>query len=157
MFNSYNPYSNPYNNPMDRIDNQIRELENLKKGYQNLPQQPTNIFNVGNNTPQINFEARMLEENEKPEEILVQRKTAFIDLKKGLLSIKEINGDIKEFKIDLPKTPEQLKIEELERKVKEYEYELSTINGNSSTNEENGKSDKCDEPEPKKDTKRVQK
>lgn len=157
MFNSYNPYSNPYNNPMDRIDNQIRELENLKKGYQNLPQQPTNIFNVGNNTPQINFEARMLEENEKPEEILVQRRTAFIDLKKGLLSIKEINGDIKEFKIELPKTPEQLKIEELERKVKDYEYELSTINGNSSTNEENGKSDKCDEPEPKKDTKRVQK
>ena len=157
MFNSYNPYSNPYNNPMDRIDNQIRELENLKKGYQNLPQQPTNIFNVGNNTPQINFEARMLEENEKPEEILVQRRTAFINLKKGLLSIKEINGDIKEFKIELPKTPEQLKIEELERKVKEYEYELSTINGNSSTNEENGKSDKCDEPEPKKDTKRVQK
>lgn len=157
MFNSYNPYSNPYNNPMDRIDNQIRELENLKKGYQNLPQQPTNIFNVGNNTPQINFEARILEENEKPEEILVQRKTAFIDLKKGLLSIKEINGDIKEFKIELPKTPEQLKIEELERKVKDYEYELSTINGNSSTNEENGKSDKCDEPEPKKDTKRVQK
>ena len=157
MFNSYNPYSNPYNNPMDRIDNQIRELENLKKGYQNLPQQPTNIFNVGNNTPQINFEARMLEENEKPEEILVQRRTAFINLKKGLLSIKEINGDIKEFKIELPKTPEQLKIEELERKVKEYEYELSTINSNSSTNEENGKSDKCDEPEPKKDTKRVQK
>jgi hypothetical protein len=153
MFNSYNPY----NNPMDRIDNQIRELENLKKGYQNLPQQPTNIFNVGNNTPQINFEARMLEENEKPEEILVQRKTAFIDLKKGLLSIKEINGDIKEFKIELPKTPEQLKIEELERKVKEYEYELSAINSNSSTDEENGKSDKCDEPEPKKDTKRVQK
>lgn len=142
---------------MDRIDNQIRELENLKKGYQNLPQQPTNIFNVGNNTPQINFEARMLEENEKPEEILVQRRTAFINLKKGLLSIKEINGDIKEFKIELPKTPEQLKIEELERKVKDYEYELSTINGNSSTNEENGKSDKCDEPEPKKDTKRVQK
>ena len=157
MFNSYNPYNNPYNNPMDRIDNQIRELENLKKGYQNLPQQPTNIFNVGNNTPQINFEARMIEENEKPEEILVQRRTAFIDLKKGLLSIKEINGDIKEFKIELPKTPEQLKIEELERKVKDYEYELSTINGNSSTNEENGKSDKCDEPEPKKDTKRVQK
>lgn len=153
MFNSYNPY----NNPMDRIDNQIRELENLKKGYQNLPQQPTNIFNVGSNTPQINFEARMLEENEKPEEILVQRKTAFINLKKGLLSIKEINGDIKEFKIELPKTPEQLKIEELERKVKEYEYELSTINSNSSTDEENGKSDKCDEPEPKKDTKRVQK
>lgn len=157
MFNSYNPYSNPYNNPMDRIDNQIRELENLKKGYQNLPQQPTNIFNVGNNTPQINFEARMLEENEKPEEILVQRKTMFFDDKKGRLYIKEINGDIKEFKVELPKTPEQLKIEELERKVKEYEYELSTINSNSSTNEENGKSDKCNESEPKKDTKRVQK
>ena len=121
MFNSYNPYSNPYNNPMDRIDNQIRELENLKKGYQNLPQQPTNIFNVGNNTPQINFEARILEENEKPEEILVQRKTMFFDDKKGRLYIKELNGDLKEYKVELPKTKMELENEELKKKIQEME------------------------------------
>ena len=104
-----NPYYNNFSNPIDRIDNQMKELENIKRNYQNLQTQPIqNIINT--NGTQIDFEARILNENEKPEEILVQRRTAFIDLKKGLLSIKEINGDIKEFKIELPKTPEQLKI-----------------------------------------------
>lgn len=116
----YNPY-NPYSNPMDRIDNQIKELENLKKSYQQIPQQQPiqNIINT--NSQNIDFEARILNENEKPDEILVQRKTALIDLKNGQLSIKEINGDIKSYKIVLPKDEKDLKIEELERKLKNYE------------------------------------
>ena len=78
-------------------------------------------------TSQVDFEARILNENEKPDEILIQRKTAFIDFKNGVLSIKELNGEIKSYKIELPKTPEQLKIEELERKLKEYEQSNNTI------------------------------
>ena len=152
----YNPY-NPYTNPMDRIDNQIRELENLKKGYQNMPQQPTqNIFNVGN-TPQTDFEAVILNENQSPNEILVKRKTMFFEPKKGKLSIKEINGDITSYDVVMPKTPEQLKIEELERKIRDYEHELSAINGDGSTNEKNGKSLQVNESEPTKDTKRISK
>lgn len=152
----YNPY-NPYANPMDRIDNQIKELENLKKGYQNMHQQPTqNIFNVGNGS-QIDFEAVILNENQNPNEILVKHKTMFFEPKKGKLSIKEINGDITSYDVVMPKTPEQLKIEELERKIKDYEYELSTINGNGSTNEKNGKSNEVIEPNTAKDTKRISK
>lgn len=119
----YNPL-NPYSNPMERIDNQIKELQNLKKSYQTMPQQPMNVFNVGGNAPQIDFEARILNENEKPDEILIQRKTAFIDLKNGVLSIKELNGEIKSYKIELPKTPEQLKIEELQKQNKELMSKL---------------------------------
>lgn len=152
----YNPY-NPYANPMDRIDNQIKELENLKKGYQNMSQQPTqNIFNVGN-APQTDFEAVILNENQNPNEILVKRKTMFFEPKKGKLSIKEVNGDIISYDVVMPKTSEQLKIEELERKIKDYEYELSTINGNGSTNEKNGKSIEINEPETTKNIKRVSK
>lgn len=152
----YNPY-NPYANPMDRIDNQIKELENLKKGYQNMSQQPTqNIFNVGN-ASQTDFEAVILNENQKPNEILVKHKTMFFEPKKGKLSIKEVNGDITSYDVVMPKTPEQLKIEELERKIKDYEYELSTINGNGSTNEKNGKSIEVIEPNTAKDTKRISK
>lgn len=152
----YNPY-NPYINPMDRIDNQIKELENLKKNYQNLPQQQPiqNIINT--NSQNIDFEARILNENEKPDEILVQRKTAFIDLFKGKLSIKELNGDIKEYKIELPKTEDQLKIEQLERKLEEYEHRLSSIDSNGSTNEKDGKSIEINEPITTKDVKRVSK
>ena len=152
----YNPY-NPYVNPMDRIDNQIKELENLKKGYQNMSQQPTqNIFNVGN-ASQTDFEAVILNENQNPNEILVKRRTMFFEPKKGKLSIKEINGDITSYDVVMPKDEKDLKIEELERKIKEYEHELSTINGNGSTNEKNGKSIQINESEPTKDTKRISK
>lgn len=113
----YNPYF--YGNPIDKIDSQMRELENLKKTYQNnQPQQPMNVFNVGN-TPQIDFEARMIGKDIKPDEIPVQRKTAFICLENALLSIKDVDGNITEYKIEIPKTPEQLKIEELEKQNQE--------------------------------------
>lgn len=113
----YNPYF--YGNPIDKIDSQMRELENLKKTYQNnQPQQPMNVFNVGN-TPQVDFEARMVGKDVKPDEIPVQRKTAFICLENALLSIKDVDGNITEYKIEIPKTPEQLKIEELEKQNQE--------------------------------------
>lgn len=117
MFNPYNNY-NAFSNPIDRIDNQMKELENLKRNYQNSQTQPIqNIINT--NGSQVDFEARILNENEKPDEMPIQRKTAFIDFKNGILSIKDINGKIEEYKIEIPKTPEQLKIEELEKQNKE--------------------------------------
>lgn len=136
MYGMYNPYGNP----IDRIDNQIKELENLRKNYQNMPQQQPiqNIINT--NGSQVEFEARILNENERPSEILVSRRTAFIDLKNGVLSIKELNGDIKEYKIELPKDEKDLKIEELERRLNE----LSTINKYGTTNEKDDKPTKVD-------------
>ena len=90
-----NPYYNNFSNPIDRIDNQMKELENIKRNYQNLQTQPIqNIINT--NATQIDFEARILNENEKPDEILIQRQTAFIDLKNGVLSIKELISKLEE-------------------------------------------------------------
>lgn len=136
MYGMYNPYGNP----IDRIDSQIKELQNLKKSYQNIPQQQPiqNIINT--NGSQVEFETRILNENERPSEILVSRRTAFIDLKNGVLSIKELNGDIKEYKIELPKDEKDLKIEELERRLNE----LSTINKYGTTNEKDEKHTKVD-------------
>lgn len=110
-------YQNNY--MIDRLARQKEEIENLMKSYQ----QPMNVFNVGN-TSQIDFEARMIGENDKPSEILIQRKTAFICLENAKLTIKELNGDIKEYKIEIPKTPEQLENEELKKKIKELEDKL---------------------------------
>ena len=115
--NPYNNY-NTFSNPIDRIDNQMKELENLKRNYQNSQTQPIqNIINT--NGSQIDFEARIIDKTVKPDEILIQRKTAFICLENGLLSIKDTNGKIEEYKIEIPKTQEQLKIEELEKQNKE--------------------------------------
>ena len=92
------------------------------QNYQN-PQAPMNVFNVGN-TPQIDFEARMISKDDKPNEIMVQRKTAFISLDNALLTIKEINGDIKEYKIIIPKTPEQIENEQLKKRITALEEQL---------------------------------
>ena len=117
-------YQNNY--MLDKLSRQKEEIENLMRSYQN---QPTNIFNVGN-TP-VEFEAKMLSKDEKPTEIMIQRKTAFISLDNRLLTIKEVNGDIKEYKIEIPKTPEQIENEELKDKIKELEKKLKERSKNN--------------------------
>lgn len=106
-----------YNNNfmLDKLARQKKEIDNLMRNYQT----PMNIFNVGGS--QSDFEARIISENEKPNEIIVQKKTAFICFENALLTIKEINGDIKEYEIIIPKTPEQKENEELKAKIKELE------------------------------------
>ena len=115
-------YQNNY--MLDRLARQKEEIENLMRSYQN--QQPMNVFNVGNS--QVDFEARMIGKDEKPSEIMVQRKTAFISLENAKLTIKEVNGDVKEYEIILPKSKEEIENEELKAKVKELEKELKERN-----------------------------
>ena len=102
------------------VDNLLRQREKIDDMLKNY-QQPMNVFNVGT---QVDFEARMLTKEEDPKEIIVQRKTAFICLENALLTIKELNGDIKEYPIVLPKTPEQIENEELKERIAELEKEL---------------------------------
>ena len=103
------------------VDNLLRQREKIDDMLKNY-QQPMNVFNVGTSTS--DFEARMLTKDENPKDILVTKKTAFISLENALLTIKEINGDTKEYEIILPKTPEQIENEELKEKIKQLEQEL---------------------------------
>lgn len=121
MFNSYNPVLD--------LDRRIEDLQRLKSSYQAQNQPIQNIINT--NASQTDFEARYVNENDKVSDFIVQKKTAFIDLKKGKLSIKEINGDISEYDLVIPKTPEQLKIEDLERRLSYYEQQFDNANNES--------------------------
>jgi DNA polymerase III sliding clamp (beta) subunit (PCNA family) len=103
------------------VDNLLRQREKIDDMLKNY-QQPMNVFNVGT---QVDFEARFITKDEDPKEIIIQRKTAFICLENALLTIKEINGDLKEYQIILPKTPEQIENEELKKKIEELEKELN--------------------------------
>lgn len=136
-----NPYL--YQPNVQRIDNQIKELENLKNQFQTMPQQqPMNVFNVGN-TPQIEFEARFVKDNEEVENIPITRRTAFISPKNKYLKIKELNGDIETYELIPPKDEKDLKIDELtqnntllENKLKEMEKMINGLTiSNGSTNE----------------------
>ncbi len=112
-------------NPMElsRIDRQIEDLQRLKANYQNMPQPINNIITTPTTNNQPIFEAKFTTEN--PSDIYVQNKTAFIDLKNGKLSIKETDGELKEYFIVLPKDEKDLKIENLERKLREMEVRMN--------------------------------
>lgn len=123
-----------YQPNVQRIDNQIKELEQLKTQFQTIPQQPMNVFNVGNGT-QIEFEARFIKDDEEVENIPISRKTAFISPKNGYLKVKELNGDITTYELIPPKDDKDRRIEELERKIKEMEAQNELTKSNGSTNE----------------------
>ena len=116
----YNPIE------LSRIDRQIEDLQRLKASYQSMPQQPIN--NIINTPAPVSmqpiFEAKFTTEN--PADIFVANKTAFIDLKNGKLTIKETDGEIKEYFLILPKDEKDLKIENLERKLREMEAKINT-------------------------------
>ena len=131
---------NNYQRKIDEADNQLKKWEDIKQGYQNMQSQSMIVLNVGN---QINFEAHILNENENPNEILIQHRTMFFDNRKGKLYIKEINGDLVEYDVILPKDEKDLRIEELERRLSEYEH--SNTNGNGTTDEENEKLSKSND------------
>ena len=130
-----NPFINPQSN-IDRINNQIKELEGLKNQYQSIPQQP--IQNIINTTPSqnIEFEARFLNENEEPENIPINRRTAFISPKKGYLKIKELNGDITSYELIPPKDEKDLRIEELEKTIEKMRGEIDELTSNNGSVDE---------------------
>lgn len=126
----YNPVE------LQRIDRQIEDLQRLKSNIQSLgvaqPQQPINniITTPQQMVPQQPiFEAKFTTEN--PSDIFVNTKTAFINLKDGKLSIKEVDGELKEYNLILPKDEKDIKIENLENKLKEMEDKLNNqVNNN---------------------------
>lgn len=112
-----------YNPDLIRIDRQIEDLQRMKNAYQNMSQPApiNNIINTQQN--QTIFEAKFT--NENPSDIFVSVKTAFIDLKNGVLTVKEPDGEMKQYGIILPKDEKDLKIESLEQKIQEMEMRLN--------------------------------
>lgn len=137
MNNMMNPFYNSQFN-IDRINNQIKDLENLRNQFQNIPQpmpqQPIqNIINT-NNSQNIDFEARYIKKDEEVENIIVQRKTAFISPENRFLKVKDIDGTITTYELIPPLDEKDKKIMELENKIKEMEakHELSNNTANTS-------------------------
>lgn len=112
-----------YNPDLIRIDRQIEDLQRMKNAYQNMSQPApiNNIINTQQN--QTIFEAKFT--NENPSDIFVSVKTAFIDLKNGVFTVKEPDGEMKQYGIILPKDEKDLKIESLEQKIQEMEMRLN--------------------------------
>ena len=107
---------------------------------ENTPQQP--IQNIINTQVPMNnlFMAQMLKENESAEDLFVNHKTAFIDLFKKELKIKEVDGTVTTYGLILPKDEKDEKIERLEKKIQELEGLISNgPNVNVTTTDESTK------------------
>ena len=130
--NNYNPTS------MANIDEQIERLNRMKNAMQ--PQSPiTNVINTNSN---VELEGKILKEGESIENILVTRKTLFIDKNKGIVAVKETNGDISEtYQIIIPKDPKDEKIEKLEAMLLNMEAKINEY-ANVTTNNEVNQSDR---------------
>lgn len=128
MYGNSQMYMQDLQNIKERIDQQMRQVQQQMQPPMQQPIQ--NIINTNGNSS-LEFEARYLKENENPADIIVQRKTAFIDLKNGNLTIKDLDGNLTEYPIVLPKDEKDLKIEKLESIIKEMEGKLNEFSINN--------------------------
>ena len=127
------PY-NYYNSNQGMINQLLRQkdnIDNLINQYQQMPQQSP-IQNIINQAPGLEFEARILKENEDPMDIAVIRKTLFVDETNKKVVIKEVDGTIsKTYDIVVPLDAKDQKILELETKLKEMEEKINAKYGES--------------------------
>jgi hypothetical protein len=109
-------------------------IDNLINQYSQPPVQ--NIINTG-----TDFEARILKENEQVENILINKRTMFLDETNKKLYVKEVDGSIsKEYEIIIPLDEKDKKILDLETKLKEMESRINEYSKSTITNTKQSKS-----------------
>lgn len=112
-----NLYGQNYN-MMNQLLRQKDNIDNLINQYSQPPVQ--NIINTG-----ADFEARILGDNEEAENVLINKRTMFLDKKNKKLLIKELDGKIsEEYEIIIPLDEKDKKIQDLEKRLKEMEEKL---------------------------------
>jgi Flp pilus assembly CpaF family ATPase len=119
---NYGMFNMPPQVNIDRINNQIRELEDLKTQYQSMQnqQQPVNNINVSQQVPQNSqslYEMKVLNDNDEVENIFVNNNAIFIGNDK--MQIKKLDGTIEKYEIKkiYPVDKKDLKIQELEKEL----------------------------------------
>ena len=117
----------PYNNlggMMNQLYRQKENIENMINQYANAQQSP--IQNIINTSSSSETDVRFVKPEEDIKDIIITKKTLFIDENNHKISIKEIDGSIsKSYDIIVPKDEKDIKIEELENKIKELEERLN--------------------------------
>lgn len=139
MYNPYNPQMS-----VDRINNQIKELENMRNQVQNFPsnQIPTNLtqnFQLAPNSPSIKY-VNSVEDVKKE---LVFNDTLFPNREYTQIWLKNAKGDIKTYNLIeiVEKDEKDLKIEQLMAKIDMLEKEMVINETRTNVNEDvNGES-----------------
>lgn len=118
MYN--NPYSNIYNNQpsLDRINEQINQLENMKKQMQNNTPAINQTFQLA---PTNNHTMRYADTIDDVSKEMVYFDTPFFSKDMSVLWIKNVKGDIKSYELNeiVPKDSKDFEIEYLKNQIEE--------------------------------------
>ena len=117
---------------------QKENVENLINQY-NQPQAPVqNIINTGTG---LEFEAKILKDDEEVDNIFINKRTMFLDKKNKKLLIKEVDGKIsEEYEIVIPLDEKDKHILDLENRLKEMEVYINEHSKPSRTDDVEQKS-----------------
>jgi hypothetical protein len=119
------PYNN-YGGMMTQLYRQKENIENMINQYQGMANQTTPIQNIINTSNSSDTEVRYLKPEEDIKNVIITKKTLFIDETNHRICVKELDGTIsKNYEIIIPKDAKDIKIDELENKLKELEERLN--------------------------------
>lgn len=133
----YGIYNNPQSS-IDRINNQIKELENMKLQFQNVPQQPSTTpsinqtFQLAPNSQNGVHYANSIDEVNKE---FVVNDTPFFDKNMTIMWFKNAKGDIKTYELNemVVKDEKDMLIESLQLQINDLKRGLEnakSINSN---------------------------
>lgn len=120
MYNSYlNTYS-PQSN-IDRINNQIAELENMKKQINQQPVQPTNLTQNFQLAPTNQSSMRFANSIEDVKKSVILGDTPFFSNDMSVVWVKNNKGEIKSYELNeiIPKDEKDMQIELLMSQIQE--------------------------------------
>ena len=143
MYNT--PYSNNYNQlNLDRINNQIAELEKMKSQISQQPiQPPTNLTQNFQFTPSNSSAMKYANSIEEVEKDFVISDTPFFSRDLSVLWIKNAKGEIKSYELSeiVPKDEKDMQIElliaqvnELKGMIQNERFNANDIKSENSTN-----------------------
>lgn len=111
-----------YGQNQNFVNQLLRQKDNIENMLSQCAQPQAPVQNIINTGVPTEFEARILGEDELVENVLVNKRTMFLDKKNKKLCVKEVDGKIsEEYEIVVPLDEKDKKILALEQKIKEME------------------------------------
>lgn len=152
-------FNNPYYNPqasLDRINNQIAELEKMKQQIPQQLQQPTNLTQNFQIAPQTQTGIRYANSIDEVKKEMIISDTPFFSKDMSVLWIKNIKGEIKAYTLAeiVEKDEKDLQIEFLQAQIEELKKGMSTY---ESSDEYVDESVESEEPSSIKSNRRIKK
>lgn len=137
MFN--NPFMNNYNQQqsLDRVNEQIKQLENIRNQMQQPIQTPTNLTQNFQLAPSNRETMRYANSMEDVQREVVVGDTAYFSKDMSVVWVKNPKGEIKTYELNeiVPKDDKDLKIEYLQAQIEQLRKEMSKDESHDNTYE----------------------